>query len=139
MNECNSQTEFSFYFQNSHESEEEVVAHLHKSCNLVFLSTTAGNGQMAACVPNAIKFHEVECSEELRFEPPVGFIPSITSSLGRNERALSPLIQIKDQEKEKYFLYNHIETVESCQWRIPKLKKIHPLTHHKYTHTEVSV
>ena len=41
------------------------------------------------------------------------FIPSIATSMGGNERAPSLSVQNIDQEKEKYFLYNPIRSVDS--------------------------
>ena len=40
-------------------------------------------------------------------------MPSIAMSMGSNERAPSMSIQVKDQEKEKYFLYKLIKEMKS--------------------------
>ena len=55
---------------------------------------------MYICIPNMIKFHEVKCSEGLRFEPPMYFITSIAKSMGSYERASNLSIEIIDQEKK---------------------------------------
>ena len=68
---------------------------------------------MVTKIPNMIKFHKLECGRGLMFEHPICTIPSITTYMGSNERAPYLSIQITDHEKEKYFLYKPIESVES--------------------------
>ena len=68
---------------------------------------------MAAFISRTIKFHEAEHEKGHRFETPISFIPSIATSMGGNERDPSLLTQITNQEKEKKFLYEPIELVES--------------------------
>ena len=67
---------------------------------------------MATHISNKTKVHEVECSEGLRFEPPMHLITSIATSMSSSERAHSLLIQIL-RPGERYFLYNPIELAES--------------------------
>ena len=66
-----------------------------------------------AYIPNMIKFYEAEWNKVLRFELPMYFIPSIATSMGSNGRAPSESIQITNEEKEKYFLYDPIKSIES--------------------------
>ena len=49
----------------------------------------------------------------LLFETPIHLMHSITTSIDSNERDPSLLIQIIDQEKEKYILYNPLKSIES--------------------------
>lgn len=65
----------------------------------IHVSTTTISS-MYICIPNMIKFHEVKCSEGLRFEPPMYFITSIAKSMGSYERASNLSIEIIDQEKK---------------------------------------
>ena len=53
---------------------------------------------MATCIPNTIKFHDMEHGKGLWFEHSMHFIPAIITSMG----------SITDQEEEKCFLYNLI-------------------------------
>ena len=67
---------------------------------------------MVTHIPNTIKINKVKHGRKLRFEPPLCFFSAIAMCTG-NERAPIMFIQITNQEKEKSFLYNPIESVES--------------------------
>ena len=68
--------------------------------------------KIGACIPNMIKFLKSECSKGLMFEPPMSFIPSISTSKESNKNAFCLLIYITDQKKVKDFLYNAIKLID---------------------------
>ena len=57
--------------------------------------------------------HEAEHERVVRSDFLMHFIPSSDTSMDSSKKAHSLSIEITNQEKEKYFLYNQIKSIES--------------------------